>query len=236
MTRYPVMVCALLLSACASKPYHTQYYGQWVPPQQPRPLYTPQPVYVPTPQPSYSPAPIINPTPTPRRQTPPDPLSAQLDEFVAVDSRSWVMNSYVIGSMRNATVQSEGTNGVRLVYGEYLYNGNSRGWVKVRMVGNQLQCVEFWDFAGQCRPLGRSPSQMIAAGALVVTVAAIASSGGGGSTRGSAGNSRTDGSAASSRIDDGYDRRPEPAPRPTPERVEAPVESPFPLYRVGPSY
>lgn len=208
------MACVLLLSACASKPYRARYNEQRFQQQQSRQLYTPRPAYVPSPQPSFSPAPTINQTPSPRRLTPPDPLSAQLDEFVAVDSRSWVRNSYVRGSMHNAMVQSEGINGERLVYGEYLYNGNSRGWVRVRIVGDQLQCVEFWDFAGQCRPLGRSPSQMYAAGALVATVAVIALSARAGTTSGS---------ASSPRIDDGYGRRPELTSRPQPAQVEPPV-------------
>ncbi|HTQ98761.1 MAG TPA: hypothetical protein VMH83_02180, partial [Candidatus Acidoferrum sp.] len=58
-----------------------------------------------------------------------------------------------------------------IFYGEYTYNRGREGWVKMQVtqVKNEISvdCIEFWDFRGQCRPFGRSPSQAIMAGVMV---------------------------------------------------------------------
>lgn len=104
-------------------------------------------------------------------------LTANMDAVVRTDSSGWMFNRYDRGSMRNVQVLESSSDGATaVVYGEYSYNGGSRGWVKARLVNGQLSCLEFWDFAGRCRALGRSPSQGIVTG-LVVGVAAVAVAG-----------------------------------------------------------
>lgn len=86
-------------------------------------------------------------------------LAQALDAVIAMDSQGWMMNRYDRGSVVNAQLldaSSDGKSGV--FYGEYTYNGGRRGWVKVRMSGGEVQCVEYWDFQGRCRPIGRSTS------------------------------------------------------------------------------
>jgi hypothetical protein len=110
-------------------------------------------------------------------------LTRSLDEIVSVDSQSWVFNRYDRGSMTNVKLLGGSKDGrSALVYGEYSYNGGSAGWVKALMINGKLRCLEFWDFAGQCRPLGHSPSQAIMAGVIRGTARAMMSGGGGGSS------------------------------------------------------
>jgi hypothetical protein len=87
-------------------------------------------------------------------------LTGTMDKIVAVDAEGWVFNRYDVGSMTNVRVERL-ADGSADVHGDYTYNGGAAGWVKVHVVGGKLDCLEFWDFPGQCRPLGRSPSQAI---------------------------------------------------------------------------
>lgn len=90
---------------------------------------------------------------------------AYFDGLIAEDAASWMMNRYDRGSMQNMKIIETSNGGrTKVVYGEYTYNGGASGWVKARFVNTKLQCLEFWDFSGQCRPLGHSPSQALAAG------------------------------------------------------------------------
>ena len=102
-------------------------------------------------------------------------LVQRMDLVVATDAQSWVWNRYDRGSMSNVQILSiNGHSGV--IYGEYTYNGGNQGWVKVKLTNGELECMEFWDFSGQCRPLGQSPSHGVVAG----FAQAMFSSGGGG--------------------------------------------------------
>jgi hypothetical protein len=77
-----------------------------------------------------------------------------LNELVALDSRTWLLNRYDYGSMVNARViATSASRDVLVIRGEYTYNGGARGWVSVRVDGDGPKCLEFWDFAGSCRPL-----------------------------------------------------------------------------------
>ncbi|MEJ0025340.1 MAG: hypothetical protein WDN01_04865 [Rhizomicrobium sp.] len=108
-------------------------------------------------------------------------LRAALDHLVAVDSQSWMFNRYDVGSMTNVAVQQRSRDGgTATLYGEYTYNGGAPGWVRVRLEGGELKCMEFWDFSGICRPIGASPSHRIFS-TVVTGVLAGAMSGGGGS-------------------------------------------------------
>jgi hypothetical protein len=88
-----------------------------------------------------------------------------MDAFLTVDSRGWVTNRYDGESVSNVkTLEFSKAQRSATVYADYTFNGGQSGWVKVRVVDGELKCLEFWDFEGQCRPLGKSPSQGIAVG------------------------------------------------------------------------
>jgi len=113
--------------------------------------------------------------------SPASDLDKELDNFVAFDSRSWMMNHYDKGSMHNSTsVRSSGAT--LIATGHFTYNRGNAGWVKIRFVRNKFKCIEFHDFSGICRPLAQSPSGRL----LLAGVAAIAldSVSGGGNTGG----------------------------------------------------
>jgi hypothetical protein len=79
--------------------------------------------------------------------------TALLDLIVLADSQFWAVNRYQQGSMHDVVQESE-TGGVRVLRGAYSFNENQQGWVRVTLYPDwsQLPCVEFWDFAGSCRP------------------------------------------------------------------------------------
>lgn len=132
-------------------------------------------------------------------------LDTLLDRVVHADSSSWMSNRYVVGSMHNARyITTNKAHTSYLAYGEYSFQGfgGGSGWVKVRVTGGNLDCLEFWDQAGTCRPLYRSLSQQM----LVAGVVGMMSDGGGGF------------SSSRNRIDDPLDdqRRNQNAPPPPP--------------------
>ncbi len=91
-------------------------------------------------------------------------LDRKLDAIVWVDSQSWAQNRYDPGSLRNPTLASQADDGsARTFHADYTYNGGSAGWVKVTLYAdpNRIPCVEFWDFAGSCRPLNIRSDQPI---------------------------------------------------------------------------
>ncbi len=86
-------------------------------------------------------------------------LRAGMNEIVSVDSRGWMFNRYDYGSMRNVRVESRSQGGSSaVVIGNYTYNGGRPGWVRAQIQNGNVVCVEYWDFAGRCRPIGRSYS------------------------------------------------------------------------------
>jgi hypothetical protein len=95
-------------------------------------------------------------------------LDELLDRVVYADSQSWGLNRYVRGSMHNARyliVNKAKTT--YTAYGEYqfaTFGGGAPGWVKVKVRNGQLECLEFHDQAGSCRPLFHSLSQQVIAG------------------------------------------------------------------------
>ncbi len=91
------------------------------------------------------------------------PLDRELDAIVKLDSASWMFNHYNAGSMTNTKVLARSRKGYPTsIYGEYTFNQGARGWVKVKMNGNNVGCVQFWD-DGSCRPLGQSLSRRVTA-------------------------------------------------------------------------
>ncbi|MDH7973485.1 hypothetical protein QH494_14940 [Sphingomonas sp. AR_OL41] len=132
-------------------------------------------------------------------------LDTLLDRVVHADSSSWMSNRYIAGSMHNARyISTNKAHTSYLAYGEYSFQGfgGGSGWVKVRVTGGNLDCLEFWDQAGTCRPLYRSLSQQM----LVAGAVGMMSDGGGAS------------SSSRNRIDDPLDdqRRNQNSPPPPP--------------------
>lgn len=107
-------------------------------------------------------------------------LTDAMEGVLRSDSNGWMFNSYDYGSMSNVRTESQ-TDTTMTVYGEYTYNDGMRGWVRARVVGNQVDCVEYHDFAGRCRPVGQSSAYgvlgLVAVGVMAGAMAPGASSG-----------------------------------------------------------
>lgn len=118
-----------------------------------------------------------------RESGPPSPkgLDAAIDQIVTADSNGWMFLRYDRGSMKNAhVVERSADKKISVIYGDYTYNGGTAGWVKVRVVDGKPNCLEYWDHAGRCRPVGTmSYGSQLMIGALVAGITAPRSSGGG---------------------------------------------------------
>lgn len=103
-----------------------------------------------------------------------DKVSAVMDQIVHTDSRGWMTNTYDRGSMNNVRMEARSDDGrLHLVRGEYTYNGGYAAWVRVRFRDGQVQCMEYWDFSGACRPIrSQASSQAQAGSALFVMLMA----------------------------------------------------------------
>jgi len=123
-----------------------------------------RPVYRPKPAPRIQ-ASIIEPTAQNRESGlklqvyggEPIAIEKAIDAIVAADAQGWLLNTYDRGSVFNAGFEPESkdkTSGV--VFGEYTYNGGSRGWIRVKIGRGEVVCMEYWDFSGQCRPAGQA--------------------------------------------------------------------------------
>jgi hypothetical protein len=80
--------------------------------------------------------------------------SRLLDRLVTEDSRSWALNQYDLGSMRNATVERTVNGKTVLVKGYYTYNQGKPGWVEAQLINGRLSCLHYWDRV-DCRQLGQ---------------------------------------------------------------------------------
>lgn len=110
-------------------------------------------------------------------------LWSLMDELIATDSRGWAINAYRRGSVANIRVLDRTADGrTATVYADFNYAGGSTGWVKARMRGGAFTCVEYWDFAGNCRPVGEASygGAILVGLAAVVVAGAIAGGSGGG--------------------------------------------------------
>jgi hypothetical protein len=78
-----------------------------------------------------------------------------LDDLLSEQSKAWMVNRYVSGSVTEVTVTSRGNDGRPAeVVGSYAFNGlNGRrtGTIKVRFVNGLPQCMYFSDFPTTCR-------------------------------------------------------------------------------------
>lgn len=106
-------------------------------------------------------------------------LAATIDKVITADSGGWLFNRYDRGSVTNEQYlrsSDDGQDGV--IYGEYSYNSGSRGWIKIVMKNGYVDCMEYWDFAGRCRPFGTASYGSQLAVDLVVAAMTAPPSGG----------------------------------------------------------
>jgi hypothetical protein len=106
-------------------------------------------------------------------------LATIIDKVITADSSGWLFNQYDRGSVTNERFlekSEDGQNGV--VYAEYAFNGGSQGWIKIVMKDSYVDCMEYWDAAGRCRPFGTaSYGSQLAVGMMVAAITAPPSSG-----------------------------------------------------------
>jgi hypothetical protein len=115
------------------------------------------------------------------------PLQAQvaalMDNYIAQDSREWIIHRYRAGDVIDARMTYVGSNGRSFTArANYIYNGNQRGWVEAVVNNGQLQCLRFWD-SGRCRPMRQAgwrdgallTGVLITAGTIAVANAASSS-------------------------------------------------------------
>ena len=72
------------------------------------------------------------------------------------------------GSVYNVEILNESkdkTSG--LVFANFYYTDGSGAWVKAKIGKGGVSCLEFHDFAGQCRPVGSNPAVGMAMMAIV---------------------------------------------------------------------
>ncbi|MEO1399504.1 MAG: hypothetical protein AAFU56_11650, partial [Pseudomonadota bacterium] len=96
----------------------------------------------------------------------------KLDQVIAIDSRSWLFNRYNFGSVSNVEIlEADPATSRAVVYGEYVYNNYSRGWIKVVFDQGSVNCVEYHDFRGTCRAIGNNPAAYVALGTVAMAAA-----------------------------------------------------------------
>lgn len=86
-------------------------------------------------------------------------LAKMFDYLIAVDSRSWLLHRYATDSVYNVEILNESkdrTSG--LVFANFNYADGGGAWVKAKIGRGGVSCLEFHDFAGQCRPVGANPA------------------------------------------------------------------------------
>ena len=93
-------------------------------------------------------------------------LTKLLADLVLEQSRTWVMNRFVSGSVSNVVVSSRDSDGrPSKVTGSYLYNGQSRGSVTISFSDGLPECMYFFDFPTTCRTPNRRVVEAYANGA-----------------------------------------------------------------------
>ncbi|MEI9990903.1 MAG: hypothetical protein WDM86_12760 [Rhizomicrobium sp.] len=85
-----------------------------------------------------------------------DPLARKLDGIIRQDSQSWLMWRYDIASVSDVHEKRE--KGADILTGHYTFNGGSPGTVLVKLSGDSVRCLQFWNETA-CRPLGRPQSR-----------------------------------------------------------------------------
>ena len=87
-------------------------------------------------------------------------------DLVLDQSKTWVMNRLVNGSVSNVVVASRDVEGrPAKVTGSYLFNGQRRGSVTISFSGGLPECMYFFDFPSTCRTANRRVVEAYANGA-----------------------------------------------------------------------
>jgi hypothetical protein len=101
------------------------------------------------------------PVPSPAQTSPPGVFKDQnytrlLEDLVADQAKTWLMNRFVPGSTSNVVVTScdEAGRPSKLV-GRYLFNGRSPGFVTVAFTDGVPACLYFFDFPSTCKTPNR---------------------------------------------------------------------------------
>ena len=113
----------------------------------------PQPPSAPSPK-QHQPSIVTRETPPPIQSEESQKYSRLVDRLVAEDSRSWALNQYDQGSMRDAVVEQSSNGKSILVKGYYTYNHGKPGWVEAELSSGGLSCLHYWD-TNDCRQLGQ---------------------------------------------------------------------------------
>jgi hypothetical protein len=79
-------------------------------------------------------------------------LTAQVDEIIKLDSKSWQFKTYQPGSVSN--LETRPMDAGFIVKAQFRYRDGQSGWVSLRVEGDIITCVEYSDTFGMCRPLG----------------------------------------------------------------------------------
>lgn len=149
--------------------------------QQPAPLQPADPANaIPTQSVGSAPALAASATVQPNSLT--QDLASELDAIIARDSRSWLFNRYVRGSVHDIRVANTDATNAEMV-GKYRYSGSKVGWIRVRFTDGKVNCLIYHDFPGRCRPVGQNPAGMLALG--LVAGAAMSGTSSSGSSSGS---------------------------------------------------
>lgn len=79
-------------------------------------------------------------------------MVAQIDQAIASSSRTWILNRYDRGSIKNVFRMSgyEQPGAFRLI-AQYSYNGGLPGFVEVQYRGGRIECMYFFDNPTFCR-------------------------------------------------------------------------------------
>jgi hypothetical protein len=92
-------------------------------------------------------------------------LTKLLQDLILEQSRTWLMNRFVSGSVSNVAVSSRDADGnPSKVTGSYLYNGQSRGSLTISFSNGLPECMYFFDFPNTCRTPSRRVVEAYASG------------------------------------------------------------------------
>ena len=79
-----------------------------------------------------------------------------LEDLILEQSRTWVVNRYVSGSVSNVVVSSRDAAGrPATLVGRYLFNGRNQGSVTVSFTDGLPECMYFFDSPSTCRTPNR---------------------------------------------------------------------------------
>ena len=97
-----------------------------------------------------------SPRPSPENLSKEQNLTRLVEDLVLDQSRSWLMNRFVSGSVSNVVVSSrDAQGGPAKVTASYLYNGQNRGSLTISFSSGLPECMYFFDFPSMCRAPNR---------------------------------------------------------------------------------